>query len=402
MRHVLLALHPRALDSSASPAGLLARGSRPAPPSRDRSSGRWRGLAAHSCGGSRGLGHGAPTAFPLVSLREPTTRAACAKAAVGAIVNRPGRGCCRLTSPRPGVASAPRRSPSPQGAGRRGNAVQFRGCPRNCKRRARAIGHWRGPGRRREGGDPRARRPAVAATYPDARRVTRARRTCGQATRFRRRSRAARGHHRRVPVVPAGRRAGGRAVAGGAAGGRCPARGGGQRGGGARGGVPRQLPAGDERGGAAAGGVELRLRLADAGERRRPGGGGAAAGGVGQRLHAVSRPARGAEARAGGAGAEFRHIGGPAGDHRACAHSLHRRHRVSRGRQDHADPASAGERERAADRADHQRVRRPGGGRRDPEGLRDRGCAATTTWWSCRTAASAARWPRTSSRRCRS
>src|SRR5690606_27741939 len=65
-------LHPRAFQVSfPSPAGLLARGSRPRPPARSftSSSGARAELAAHSCGGSRGSGPLAPTAFPLSSPR---------------------------------------------------------------------------------------------------------------------------------------------------------------------------------------------------------------------------------------------------------------------------------------------------------------------------------------------
>ena len=52
--------------------------------------------------------------------------------------------------------------------------------------------------------------------------------------------------------------------------------------------------------------------------------------------------------------------------------SLHRRHRLSRRRQDDADPPSARERRRQAARDHRQRVRRHRHRRRDPQGLRRR------------------------------
>lgn len=49
-----------------------------------------------------------------------------------------------------------------------GQIAQIRGCPRNCKRRARAESHWmiREGGK---GGDPRARRPAVRKQFQQER-----------------------------------------------------------------------------------------------------------------------------------------------------------------------------------------------------------------------------------------
>ena len=54
------------------------------------------------------------------------------------------------------------------------------------------------------------------------------------------------------------------------------------------------------------------------------------------------------------------------------AGALHRRHRLSRRRQDDADPPRAGERRRQAAGDHRQRVRRHRHRRRDPEGLRHR------------------------------
>ena len=128
--------------------------------------------------------------------------------------------------------------------------------------------------------------------------------------------------------------------------------------------------------------------------------GGAAFRAVDRRVHAVPGAARGLEARADRPHSQSRHPEGAAmselGDR---PRSLHRRHRVSRGGEDDADPACAGECRRAAVRGDRERVRRHRDRRGDPAELRGRGTARTRTSSSWRTGASAARWRTTSCRR---
>ena len=123
----------------------------------------WLGLAAYSCGGSRGFWACALTAFPVPLIRE-TVDTAALKAASAAFVNASP---ARTLAKRGQTAIVLRVDGSRTGRDVKGNAVrvatQFRGCPRNCKRRAPFHLPLEpfAPGRPKGGIDPRARRPAA-------------------------------------------------------------------------------------------------------------------------------------------------------------------------------------------------------------------------------------------------
>ena len=288
---------------------------------------------------------------------------------------------------------------------------QLHGCTRNCRRWSFAKRHWgRAP---REGGDDEDREPGDLPSRlenPTARRATWARRTRVTTPRW---QTAAGSPFEGASPVPAvdevtvlgllscrlpGDSSTSRARAAcssptrrappGAAGWRC-----------ARSPASATAPAASARplphrllG--------LRLRRARDRERRRPGGGRRALRRLERRLPALARPARGAEARADRPHPPPRHPEGPGMTlDDAPPRALHRRHRLSRRRQDHADPPSAGA--------------TPAGGGWRSSSTSSATSASTApssraagwrparrrTWSSSPTAASAAPWPTTSCRR---